>query len=122
MALSTDMLCIKENIYTEQKELAGQKTVKNVFRYFREGKRQMIVIYREEYIGDIVELIAQTDCTEPIKIYVYSPSDEPWSGEFEEVEDKVTLCALPAAILNTYRRVLPKKKDQVIDQSEEEAL
>ena len=34
---------------------------------------------------------------------------------------KVELCALPQAIYNTYRRILPKKKDAVV-MPEEDAL
>lgn len=31
-------------------------------------------------------------------------------ADFDEVTDKVTLCALPAAIYNAYMKVLPKRK------------
>ena len=36
--LSTDMLCIKENLYTEQKEMGGMKVHPQIFRYFDDGK------------------------------------------------------------------------------------
>lgn len=49
-----------------------------------------------------------------MRVYVFSPGEDPWEGEFEEVEDKVLLCALPQAIYNAYRRILPKKKDELI--------
>ena len=35
--------------------------------------------------------------------------------EFEEVADKVELCALPAAIRNAYRRVIGKYRPQEED-------
>ena len=112
--LATDMLCIKENLYTEQNIFGGQKTYKNVFRYFDDGKKQMLVIYREEAIDELVDIIYNLDITQPIKVYVFSPSEDPWEGSFDEVSDKVELCALPQAIYNTYRRILPKKKDAVV--------
>ena len=112
--LSTDILCIKEDLYTEKKVFAGQKTYKGVFRFFDDGKKQMLVIYREEAIAQLVPLIASTDYAEPIKVYVFSPSEDPWEADFEEVDDKVQLCALPQAIYNTYKRVLPKPKDRNI--------
>lgn len=56
-----------------------------------------------------------------IKVYVFSPSEDPWEGSFEDVSDKVELCALPQAIYNTYRRILPKKKDAVV-MPEDDAL
>ena len=112
--LATDMLCIKENLYTEQNTFGGQKTYKNVFRYFDDGKKQMLIIYREEAIDELVDIIYDLDIPQPIKVYVFSPSEDPWEGSFDDVSDKVELCALPQAIYNTYRRILPKKKDAII--------
>ncbi len=119
--LATDMLCIKENLYTEQNIFGGQKTYKNVFRYFDDRKKQMLVIYREEAIDELVDIIYDMDISQPIKVYVFSPSEDPWEGSFDDVSDKVELCALPQAIYNTYRRILPKKKDAVV-MPEEDAL
>lgn len=112
--LATDMLCIKENLYTEQNSFGGQKTYKGVFRYFDDGKKQMLIIYREEAIDELVDIIYDMDISQPIKVYVFSPSEDPWEGSFDDVSDKVELCALPQAIYNTYRRILPKKKDAII--------
>lgn len=114
MNLSTDMLCIKEDLYTEQPKFGGQQTYKNVFRYFDNGKKRMIIIYSEEAVQQLVDLIKNTDYEGKMRVYVFSPSEDPWEGEFEEVEDKVQLCALPQAIYNAYRRILPKKKDELI--------
>lgn len=119
--LATDMLCIKENLYTEQNTFGGQKTYKNVFRYFDDGKKQMLIIYREEAIDELVDIIYDMNIPQPIKVYVFSPSEDPWEGSFDDVSDKVELCALPQAIYNTYRRILPKKKDAVV-MLEEDAL
>ena len=112
--LATDMLCIKEDLYTEQNTFGGQKTYKGIFRYFDDGKKQMLVIYREEAIDELVDIIYDMDIPQPIKVYVFSPSEDPWEGSFDDVSDKVELCALPQAIYNTYRRILPKKKDAII--------
>ena len=112
--LATDMLCIKEDLYTEQNTFGGQKTYKGIFRYFDDGKKQMLVIYREEAIDELVDIIYDMDIPQPIKVYVFSPSEDPWEGSFDDVSDKVELCALPQAIYNSYRRILPKKKDAII--------
>lgn len=119
--LATDMLCIKENLYKEQNTFSGQNTYKGIFRYFDDGKKQMLVIYREEAIDELVDIIYDMDISQPIKVYVFSPSEDPWEGSFDDVSDKVELCALPQAIYNTYRRILPKKKDAVV-MPEEDAL
>ena len=80
--LATDMLCIKENLYTEQNTFGGQKTYKNVFRYFDDGKKQMLIIYREEAIDELVDIIYDMNIPQPIKVYVFSPSEDPWEGSF----------------------------------------
>ena len=116
MNLSTDMLCIKEDLYTEQTKFGKQPTYKNVFRYFDDGKKRMMIIYKEEAVPLLVDLIRKTDYEGKMHVYVFSPSEDPWEGSFEEVQEKVQLCALPQAIYNAYRRILPKKKDVVLEQ------
>ena len=114
--LASDMLCIKEDLYAERQAFAGQEVVKQAFRYFEKGDKRMMVIYREEAVPLLVPLIEQFELPqgERIKVYVFSPSEDPWAGDFEDVQDKVELCALPMAILNAYKRVLPKRKEQNI--------
>lgn len=112
VALSTDMLCIKENLYTEQKTFAGKPTFKNIYRYFDNSNKRMLIIYDERYVDEIVKMIATVETATPIKVYVFSPSEDPWEASFEPVSDKVELCALPQAIYNTYKRILPKRKPQ----------
>lgn len=118
--LSTDMLCIKENLYTEKKTFAGLPTFKNIYRYFEHGDKKMLVIYDERYVDEIVKMIASVETTSKIKVYVFSPSEDPWEANFEPVNDKVELCALPQAIYNTYKRILPKRRQKPIEPTEEE--
>ena len=121
MSLATDMLCIKEDLYEEQKQFGELPTHPKVMRYFSKGEKSMLVIYLEAAIAEIVEQIEKLTLAKPIKVYVFSPSEDPWEEDFEFVNDKVELCALPAAIYNTYKRILPKKKDKqlAIDTSDE---
>lgn len=121
MNLSTDMLCIKEDLYTEQTKFGEQPTYKNVFRYFNDGKKRMMIIYKEEAVPLLADLIRKTDYEGKMRVYVFSPSEDPWEGEFEEVQDKVQLCALPQAIYNAYKRILPKKKDITLEQENDAA-
>ena len=107
--LSTDMLCIKENLYAEKKSFAGMPTYKNIYRFFEHGERKMLVIYDERYVDEIVKMIASVETGSKIKVYLFSPSEDPWEANFEPVSDKVELCALPQAIYNTYKRILPKR-------------
>ena len=118
--LSTDMLCIKENLYAEKKSFAGFPTYKNIYRYFEHGKKKMLVIYDERYVDEIVKMIDTVETDSKIKVYVFSPSEDPWEASFEPVSDKVELCALPQAIYNTYKRILPKRRQKPIEPTEEE--
>lgn len=120
--LSTDMLCIKENLYAEKKTFAGLPTFKNIYRYFEQGEKKMLIIYDERYVDEIAKMIEKVDTDSKIKVYVFSPSEDPWEASFEPVNDKVELCALPQAIYNTYKRILPKPKRKPLESEEEDAL
>lgn len=122
ISLSTDMLCIKENLYSEQKRFAGMPTYKNIYRFFEHGDKKMLIIYDERYVDEIVKMIGTVETESKIKVYVFSPSEDPWEASFEPVSDKVELCALPQAIYNTYKRILPKRRPKPIEPTEKDAL
>ncbi len=115
MLLSSDMLCIKENLYTEHDVFGDIPTLENGFRYFAAGKKQMLIVYNEEAIYDLIDAIEVMDVEAPIIVYVFSPGNDAWNMEFESVSEKVRLTALPAAIYNAYKRVLPKPKNTLLN-------
>lgn len=121
MYASTDMICIKEGMYKELKGFGPLSALPSMaVRHFCDNNGgEMLLIYNERFISAMVEAIAETEITTPIKVYVFSPDSNPFSEEFEEVEDKVELCALPAAILNAYREVLPQKEDMSLEPAAE---
>jgi len=114
---STDLLCIKESLWDEI-QASGSKFQARDVRLFSNGERAMMVIYNEEVIPDIVEWLQSASATQTlkqsgnqaIKVYVFSPGAYAWDDDFAEVIDKVELCALPEAIYQAYKSVLPKKK------------
>ena len=121
-ALSTDMLCIRNDAYIEL-PFAGKQINKRIARYFEntDGTKRMLVIYKEEAIGALVQLIGtlpQRD--DKLMVYVFSPNGYAYDDEFEDVADSVKLCAIPDAIMNAYRRVLPKRKPQYLKGALEE--
>ena len=128
MALSTDMLCIHNDTYSE-KPFAGKNINNKIARYFEsnDGTKRMLVIYRAEAIQALVELmkqefkIAESKENGKLMVYVFSPNGYAYDDEFEDVADYVSLCAMPDAVLNAYRRVLPKKRQaQLLDDVAEE--
>ena len=116
VAASTDLLCIKENIFDEF-QVSGFKFHARDARLFSDGKRAMMVIYNEEVIPDIVEWLQNASANSQLsthnsqlKTYVFSPGAYAWDDDFEAVIDRVELCALPEAIYQAYKSVLPKKR------------
>jgi len=107
---ATELLCIKEDIYTELAELNGHKLNNKVVRCFSDKGKYMMVIYDEEAIETLLPLISTINSHKKIKIYIFAPGQYPFTEEFEDVLDKVELCALPDAIYKAYANVLPKKK------------
>lgn len=116
--LATDMLSIKNDIYTEA-EFCGKKINPNIARYFDNGQgNRMLVIYEERAIQLLVQLMAQTE-DDGIKtmVYVFSPGADPYTDDLEDVAERVKLCALPSAIYEAYKRVLPKRKPKFLDEA-----
>lgn len=123
MELSTDMLCIHNDTYIE-KTFAGKRINNKIARYFEsnDGSKRILVIYLDEAIQAMVELIKREATMKKAKlmVYVFSPNGYAYDDDFEDVADKVKLCAIPDAILNAYRRVLSKRKPQYLKEALEE--
>ena len=120
MAAATDMLCIMNNVYAEETVFCGQKLRRQYVRYFCEGEKRMLVVYDERMIEHIVPLIRQHDFDGKIKVYVYSPSYDPFAEEWDSVSDKVELCALPQAIYNAYKNVITPTPLPDVDETNRE--
>lgn len=108
---ATGLLCIKNDLYTEA-SFAGRKFNPNHARYFEHGDKRLLVIYNEQAIPFIVNIIKTMPDGEKIKVYVFAYGSDPYEADFAEVKERVTLCALPDAIYNAYKKVLPKRKPQ----------
>ena len=110
--LATELLCIKEDCYTEQKINIKQA------RLFANSKVTLLILFDDYIIPQAVELIKDLESPE-IKVYVFSMGSDPYTDDFADVLDKITLCALPDAIYKAYQNVLPKK-NKIVPTIEEE--
>lgn len=110
---ATGLLCIKNDLYTEA-PFGGRKMNSRYARYFEHGEKRMLVIYEERAIPFIVDILKTMPDGETIKVYIFSHGSYAYNDEFEEVADKVTLCALPQAIYDAYQKVLPKRKPKFL--------
>ncbi|MDQ0105795.1 adenine-specific DNA-methyltransferase [Chitinophaga terrae (ex Kim and Jung 2007)] len=122
--LATELLCIKEDIYAEQKQLGDYQLNATYVRCFQQGSLYLLVIYDEDVIEQMVEVIqsvveADADRNSHFKVYVFSNGQYPYTEEFEEVLPYITLCALPDAIYKAYQNVLPKRQRQQVPELEE---
>ena len=122
--LSTELLCIKEDCFTE---VTKEYTSKNNWvAVFKSATTQFLVIYDEVMIEESIEIITQLKNSKendnPIKVYVFSNGQYPYTEDFEEVLDCITLCALPDAIYKAYQNVLPKKKRTIVPVLDEDIL
>lgn len=117
---STDLLCIQNNLYTERDfTIDGKKVRKDIARWFG----GMLIIYREEFAEEIANEIAKMDLGgEKLKVYIFSPGRYAFDDTFEDVQDKVELVALPAAIYDAYKRVLPKRKEKTFEEESKEDI
>ena len=121
VSAATDLLCIKEGLYEELPTFGRFKLKPQLARYFSNGQKHMLIIYREELIDEIAEGIRSLDFgTMRLKIYVFSPGRYAFNDNFREVEDKVELVALPAAIYDAYQKVLPRRREKLFEEEKEE--
>jgi adenine-specific DNA-methyltransferase len=123
--LATELLCIKEDCYSEQTANFISETKQNWIKIFANPKTQFVVIYDdlriEEAIPVIQQLNEQKTNDNKIKVYVFSNGQYPYTEDFEEVLPFITLCALPDAIYKAYQNVLPSKKRKTVLEVEENA-
>lgn len=111
--VSTGLLCIKNDLYTEA-PFGNRKMNPKYARYFENSGKRMLVIYEEQAIPFIAKIIKNMPDGEKIKVYVFSYGSYAYDDEFAEVEDRVELCALPQAIYDAYHKVLPKRKPKFL--------
>jgi adenine-specific DNA-methyltransferase len=93
---STEMLCIKEDAFELVQEAED-------FKIFRNHDKYLGIIFHEDSILDYVKAIKKIKGH--FNTYTFSMTDDPHKEEFYEVEEKVTLCAIPEVILKVYREI-----------------
>ncbi len=106
---AVDLLCIREDCYEPLKKFDGRD---KAIRVFNSAESAMIIIFDPRKIEAAVEMIKELPGR--CKVYVFSPGHYAFDDEFEEVADKIELCALPEAILQAYNKVLPRRKKRLI--------
>jgi len=122
--LATELLCIKEDIYSEVRQIGEFILNSSYVRAFHQNGLYLLIIYDEDVIEQMVEVIQsaieQAGGQRPhFKVYVFSNGQYPFTEEFEDVLEHITLCALPDAIYKAYQNVLPKRQRKAVPVLEE---
>lgn len=103
---STELLCIKEDCYTDITESKGfNPSLCKIFT--NENSKYLVVVYHSRQINTVCEELVQSikglSASEKVKLYAFSPEKETLLEDFYEVKDKIDAVPLPEAIYNAYR-------------------
>ena len=104
---STDLLCIKEDCYTEITADKGLNPLQcRIFT--NDAGKYMAVVYHSrtqwEVFTQLIGVIKSLENrTEKVKLYAFSPEKETLIDDFVEVEELIEAVPLPEAIYNAYR-------------------
>ena len=111
----TDILRIKEDIYTEQNQFGSLplhgKT--RLLRYFADGDRRMLIVYDTRVLPFVIKEIGQMEGS--IKVYLFADGAYPYTEDFRSVMDKVELVALPHAFSQALKHVLPPTPEETLE-------
>ena len=93
---SVEMLCLRENTF----ELVSEN---DTIKIFKNNTKHTAILFNETKIDELKEMVSSLDSK--VFVYIFSLEDDDFSEEFEEMNNKVKVCSIPAAILNVYRRI-----------------
>jgi adenine-specific DNA-methyltransferase len=97
---SLSMLCIKENTFDDV-------LIKKDIAIYSNSAKYTAVLFDEMRMGDFKKEISKLKL--PVSVYVFSLEGDDYHEEFEELNNDITLCSIPEAILKVYRRIYGKK-------------
>ncbi len=106
---STELLCIRENCFTDITKQAGFKPSEcKVF--LNDLGKYMVVIYHSrnfpivcEQVNEWVKENFNLPLEEKIRLYCFSPEKDSLAEDFADIEDYIEAVPLPDAIYNAFR-------------------
>lgn len=121
MLMSTDLIRVKEGCFEEMTHFGGLSLSgkANLLRYFTNDSKKVLLVYEPRVIPFLIEEIKQIPTSkDEIKIFIFADGSYPYTEDFKDVLDKVTLIAMPFAIAQSMKQVMPLEDDTIIDKSE----
>lgn len=112
----TDLLRIKEDIYTEQNQFGSLPLngKARLLRYFADGDKRMLIVYDTRVLPFVIKEIGQMEGS--IKVYLFADGAYPYTEDFRSVMDKVELVALPHAFSQALKHVLPPTPEEALEE------
>ncbi len=110
---SVNLLCIKEDVYKEQKMFGELEA--DGFRYFKDGDKQFLVILEPDMIEPIIEELTKMDYEGKMPVYVFTTGHYPYTEDFWQVSEKVDLYPYPTCVYGACEKVMPKMEDKLLD-------
>lgn len=106
---STELLCIRENCFTDITKQAGFKSSEcKVFQ--NDLGKYMVVIYHSRNFPSVCEQVNQwvsenfnLPLEEKVRLYCFSPEKDSLAEDFADIEDYIEAVPLPDAIYNAFR-------------------
>jgi len=98
---SIDMLCIKEDTF---KKIFSKKDI----YIFKNRLKYTAILLNELKITEFKKELKKLKL--PISVYVFSLEGDDFNEEFEDLNNEVTLCSIPEAILKVYKRIYETAK------------
>jgi adenine-specific DNA-methyltransferase len=96
---STEMLCLKENAFDEVLNRKAYKIYKNNSKF-------LAILFDEMHIEEFKKELRKLML--PIRVYAFSLEGDDFAEDFEDLENDITVCSIPEAILRVYRRIFRK--------------
>jgi adenine-specific DNA-methyltransferase len=96
---STEMLCLKENAFDE---IIHRKA----YRIFKNSDKYLAILFDEILIEEFKKELRKLKL--PIRVYAFSLEGDDFAEDFEDLENDITVCSIPEAILRVYRRIFKK--------------
>ena len=113
-----DVIRIKEDCFKEVFSFGNLSLVgkESLLRYFEELDNKVLMVYDSRVIPFVVrELSNMPETDTKVKVYVFADGIYPYREDFRAVIGKVDLTAMPGAMLNALKYILPQPIDIRID-------
>lgn len=103
---STEILCVAEDCFEKVRERDNHSD----YSVFKNGKKQMAIIYDEDSISNCIEYLNTHSSEHETVIYVFSYDHTYDAEDFARLNIKFSVKPIPEAIINVYRKISKMKK------------